>query len=70
MRARHEIETGRNDRESIVLTSSLSSLGGLVENCRGSQEKRIEGISDIRDESSREGVRVVIDLRGRYGWSF
>ena len=66
MRARHEIETGRNDRESIVLTSIPFQVGkaGLVEKiAEAAKEKRIEGISDIRDESSREGVRVVIDLK-------
>lgn len=66
MRARHEIETGRNDRESIILTSIPFQVGkaGLVEKiAEAAKEKRIEGISDIRDESSREGVRVVIDLK-------
>ena len=29
------------------------------------RDKKIEGISDIRDESNREGIRVVIDLRRR-----
>ena len=66
MRARHEIETGRNDRESIVLTSIPFQVGkaGLVEKIAdAAKEKRIEGISDIRDESSRNGVRVVIELK-------
>lgn len=66
MRARHEIETGRNDKQSIVLTSMPYQVGksGLVEKIAdAAKEKRIEGISDIRDESSREGVRVVIDLK-------
>ena len=66
MRARHEIETGRNDKQAIVLTSMPYQVGksGLVEKiAEAAKEKRIEGISDIRDESSREGVRVVIDLK-------
>ena len=66
MRARHEIETQRGDRESIVLTSIPYQVGkaGLVEKIAdAAKEKRIEGISDIRDESSRAGVRVVIDLK-------
>ena len=66
MRARHEIETKRGDRESIVLTSIPFQVGkaGLVEKIAdAAKEKRIEGISDIRDESSRAGVRVVIDLK-------
>ena len=66
MRCRHEIETKRGDRESIVLTSMPFQVGksGLVEKiAEAAKEKRIEGISDIRDESSREGVRVVVDLK-------
>ncbi|MDG6078202.1 DNA gyrase subunit A [Erythrobacter litoralis] len=66
MRARHDIETGRNDRRSIVLTSIPFQVGknSLVEKiAEAAKEKRIEGISDIRDESSREGVRVVVDLK-------
>jgi DNA gyrase subunit A len=66
MRARHEIEEGRGDRRSIVLTSIPYQVGknGLVEKiAEAAKDKRIEGISDIRDESSRLGVRVVIDLK-------
>ncbi|ANY20678.1 DNA gyrase subunit A [Tsuneonella dongtanensis] len=66
MRARHEIERGRGDRESIVFTSIPYQVGkaGLVEKiAEAAKDKRIEGISDIRDESNRQGVRVVIDLK-------
>ncbi len=66
MRARHEIEKGRNDRTSIVLTSIPYQVGksGLVEKiAEAAKDKRIEGIADIRDESSRLGVRVVVDLK-------
>jgi DNA gyrase subunit A len=66
MRARHMIEEGRGDRRSIVLTSMPYQVGknGLVEKiAEAAKEKRVEGISDIRDESNREGVRVVIDLK-------
>ena len=66
MRARHEIEEGRGDRRSIVLTSIPFQVGksGLVEKiAEAAKDKRIEGVSDIRDESSRKGVRVVIDLK-------
>ena len=66
MRCRHVIEKGRGDRESIVFTSIPYQVGkaGLVEKIAdAAKEKRIEGISDIRDESSRNGVRVVIDLK-------
>jgi len=66
MRARHEIEKGRGDRESIVFTSIPYQVGkaGLVEKiAEAAKDKRIEGISDIRDESNRQGVRVVVDLK-------
>ncbi|MEL7444856.1 MAG: DNA gyrase subunit A, partial [Pseudomonadota bacterium] len=66
MRARHEIEDKAGDRQSIVFTSIPYQVGksGLVEKIAdAAKDKRIEGISDIRDESSREGVRVVVDLK-------
>ncbi len=66
MRARHEIEERRGDRQSIVLTSIPFQVGknGLVEKiAEAAKDKRIEGVSDIRDESSRKGVRVVIELK-------
>ncbi|HEX8126318.1 MAG TPA: DNA gyrase subunit A [Allosphingosinicella sp.] len=66
MRARHEVEEGRGDRRSIVLTSIPYQVGKntLVERiAEAAKDKRIEGVSDIRDESNREGVRVVIDLK-------
>ena len=65
-RCRYELETGRADRRSIVLTSMPYQVGknGLVEKiAEAAKDKRIEGVSDIRDESSRMGVRVVIDLK-------
>jgi len=66
MRSRAHVEEGRNDRRSIVLTAIPYQVGknGLVEKiAEAAKEKRIEGVSDIRDESNREGVRIVIDLK-------
>ncbi|WP_419716615.1 DNA gyrase subunit A [Altererythrobacter fulvus] len=66
MRCRHQIEEGRGDRRSIVLTSIPYQVGkaGLVEKiAEAAKDKRVEGISDIRDESNRDGVRVVVDLK-------
>ena len=66
MRSRHEIEEGRGERRSIVLTSIPYQVGknGLVEGIAVAvKDKRIDGVSDIRDESNREGVRIVIDLK-------
>jgi len=66
MRSRHVVEEGRGDRRSIVLTAIPYQVGknGLVEKiAEAAKEKRIEGVADIRDESNREGVRIVIDLK-------
>ncbi|NIJ08294.1 DNA gyrase subunit A [Sphingomonas vulcanisoli] len=66
MRSRHVVETGRNDRQSIVLTEIPYQVGksGLVEGiAEAAKDKRIEGVSDIRDESNRHGVRIVIELK-------
>jgi DNA gyrase subunit A len=66
MRARHTVEEGRGERRSIVLTAIPYQVGksGLVEKiAEAAKDKRIEGVADIRDESNREGVRVVIDLK-------
>ena len=66
MRSRYKVEEGRGDRRSIVLTEIPYQVGksGLVEKiAEAAKDKRIEGVSDIRDESNREGVRIVIDLK-------
>jgi DNA gyrase subunit A len=66
MRSRHHVEEGRGDRRSIVLTEIPYQVGknGLVEKiAEAAKDKRIEGVADIRDESNRLGVRVVIDLK-------
>jgi len=66
MRSRAHVEEGRGDRRSIVLTAIPYQVGknGLVEKiAEAAKDKRIEGVSDIRDESNREGVRIVIDLK-------
>ena len=65
-RSRYKVEEGRGDRRSIVLTEIPYQVGknGLVEKiAEAAKDKRIEGVADIRDESNREGVRIVIDLK-------
>jgi DNA gyrase subunit A len=66
IRSRYEIEEGRGDKRSIILTEIPYQTGksGLVEKIAdAAKDKRIEGVSDIRDESSRHGVRIVIELK-------
>ncbi len=67
MRARCDIEPGRRkDSSNIIITEfpyqvnkarTLEKIASLV------RDKRVEGISDIRDESDRNGIRVVIELK-------
>ncbi|MFL6756992.1 MAG: DNA gyrase subunit A, partial [Sphingomicrobium sp.] len=66
LRSRHHVEEGRGDRRSVVLTEIPYQVGknGLVEKiAEAAKDKRVEGVSDIRDESNREGVRIVIELK-------
>ena len=66
LRSRHKVETSRGDRQAIILTEIPFQQGknALVEKiAEAAKDKRIEGVSDIRDESNREGVRIVIELK-------
>ena len=66
IRSRVEIEEVRKERQALVITeisyqvNKASMIERIAELVR---EKRVEGISDIRDESDREGMRVVIELK-------
>ena len=66
VRARHEFEEFGKDRTRIIITEIpyqvnkrqlIKSMADQVE------DKRLEGISDIRDESDRNGMRIVIELK-------
>ena len=66
IRGEIQIESLKNGRERLVVTSIPYQVNKSVLNERIAQlvrEKKIEGIKDIRDESNREGIRVSIDLR-------
>jgi DNA gyrase subunit A len=67
IRAKASIErNARNDRESIIITELPYQVNkaGLIEKISELvREKRINGISDLRDESDRDGIRIVIDLK-------
>ena len=63
MRAKTEMETLRKDREAIIVTEIPYQVNkaALVERIAELvREKKIEGISDLRDESSCDGMRIVI----------
>ncbi len=66
MRARAAVEKTGKDREAIIVTELpyqvnkarlVADIAALV------NEKKLEGISDVRDESDRQGMRVVIELK-------
>jgi len=66
MRAKVEVEEGKRDKEMIVISELPYQVNKakLVEKVAMLvREKKIEGISDIRDESDRTGMRVVIECR-------
>lgn len=66
LRSRTEIETTKSGRERIVVTEFpyMVNKNKVHEHIvRLAQEKRVEGITAVRDESSREGVRFVIEVR-------
>lgn len=66
LRARTEIEQTKSGRERIVVTEFPYMVNKTKVHehiVRLAQEKRIEGITAVRDESSREGVRFIIEVR-------
>ena len=66
VRSRYVVEEGRGERRSIVLTEIPFQLGknGLVEKIADAvKDKRIEGVAEMRDESNRFGVRIVMELK-------
>jgi DNA gyrase subunit A len=66
LRARVEIETWKGDRERIVVTELPYQVNKakLVEKIADLvRDKRLEGISDLRDESDRTGMRMVVEIK-------
>ena len=66
MEAETEFEETRNNREQIIVTSLPYQINkaNLIERIAGlSRDRKLDGISDIRDESDRRGMRIVIELR-------
>ena len=66
MRARHEFEEFGHDRTRIIITELPYQVNKrmLIKNMADQvEDKRLEGISDIRDESDRNGMRIVIELK-------
>jgi DNA gyrase subunit A len=66
VRAKASVETGRNDRQSIVVSELPYQVNkaNLIEKIADMvNEKKLEDIADIRDESDRDGLRVVLELK-------
>lgn len=66
LRARAEIETYNNDRERIIVTEIPYQVNKAVMIERTAElvnDKKLEGITAIRDESNREGIRIVYEIR-------
>ena len=66
IRARHEFEEFGNGRTRIIITEIPNQVNKrmLIKNMAEQvEDKRLEGISDIRDESDRNGMRIVIELK-------
>ncbi len=66
VRARASIERQKGNKDSIIITeipyqvnkaNLISAIAGLV------QGKKVEGITDVRDESDKDGIRIVLELR-------
>jgi DNA gyrase subunit A len=66
MRARAEIETRKGDREAIVVTEipyQVNKATLIKKIAELHNDKRVDGIADIRDESDRRGMRIVVDVK-------
>ncbi|MCG8559458.1 MAG: DNA gyrase subunit A [Hyphomicrobiales bacterium] len=66
MRGRVRVETIRKDREALIISEipyQVNKASMIEKIAEAVRDKRIEGISDIRDESDRDGMRVVVELR-------
>jgi DNA gyrase subunit A len=66
MRGRVQVEEFRKDREALIITEipyQVNKAAMIEKMAELVRDKRLDGISDIRDESDRQGMRVVIELR-------
>lgn len=66
IRAKARIEVAKNDRETIIISELPYQVNkaNLIENIAYLvRDKKIEDISDVRDESDKDGLRVVIDVK-------
>ncbi|MEL6140360.1 MAG: DNA gyrase subunit A, partial [Bacteroidota bacterium] len=66
LRGRAEIVTDQNDRETIIVSEipyQVNKANLVAKIAELVNEKKIEGISDVRDESDRDGLRIVVEVK-------
>lgn len=66
IRGRATVEHGRNNKSSIIISEmpfQVNKASLIEKTAELIREKKIDGISDIRDESDRDGIRVVLELK-------
>ncbi len=66
LRGRTHVEEGKRGRDAVVITEIpyMVNKGSLIETIASCvQDKQIDGIADVRDESDRDGLRIVLDLQ-------
>ncbi|MBD3769580.1 MAG: DNA gyrase subunit A [Rhodobacterales bacterium] len=66
VRAKTDIEEARNGRQAIIVTEipyQVNKAAMITKIAELVREKRVEGIADLRDESDRHGIRVVIEVK-------
>jgi DNA gyrase subunit A len=66
VRARASIETGKGERQRIIITElpyQVNKASLIIKIADLVTEKKLEDIADVRDESDRDGLRIVIDLK-------
>ncbi|HPE47441.1 MAG TPA: DNA gyrase subunit A [Hyphomonas sp.] len=66
IRAKTDIEEARNGRQAIIVTEipyQVNKAAMITKIAELVREKRVEGIADLRDESDRHGIRVVIEIK-------
>ncbi len=66
LHARAAIEEGKSGKETVIITEipyQVNKANLIEQIARLVEEKKVEGIADLRDESDKEGMRIVVELR-------
>ncbi|RME96453.1 MAG: DNA topoisomerase 4 subunit A, partial [Bacteroidetes bacterium] len=66
LRGRAEIQTDERDRETIIISEipyQVNKANLVMKIAEMANDKKIEGIADVRDESDRDGLRIVVEVK-------